>query len=120
MAFSDPLSVTINAVAQPLPRLGVGNNTAYYQKDDATVKLTASHTYAKRTRRVIRLDFNKIAADPLAPALNAKSSMAAYLVIDQPTSGFSNTEIKYVVDALTAALNASSGALLVKFIAGES
>jgi hypothetical protein len=48
MAFADPQSVTINAVAQSLPRVSTGNNESTYLKDDGTVKLSFRHSYGKR------------------------------------------------------------------------
>ncbi len=118
--LADPQSVTINAVAQSLPAIARGVNTSSYQKDDSTVKLTIAHQYGKRTRRTVRLDQNKISADPLVPAQNQKYSVSAYLVIDHPVTGFTNAEIKYLVDALTAYLTASSGAKVTSVVAGES
>lgn len=118
--LADPQSVTINAVAQSLPAIVRGVNTSAYQKDDGTVKLSVSHAYGKRTRRTARLDFSKIAADPLVPTQNQKVSMSAYLVIDHPITGLTNLEIKYVADSLIAYLQATSGAKVTSIIGGES
>jgi len=118
--LADPQSVTINAVANSLPCISRGVNLSSYQKDDGTVKLSISHNYGKRTRRAARLDFSKIAADPLVSAQNIKYSMSAYLVIDVPPTGFTVAETKYVVDALTAYLTASSGAKVTAIAGGES
>jgi hypothetical protein len=118
--LADPQSVTINAVAQSLPAVARGTNNSVYQKDDATVKLSISHNYGKRTRRTVRLDYSKIVADPLVPAQNQKVSMSTYLVIDHPITGMTNTELKQVVDALTAYLTASTGAKVTSILGGES
>jgi hypothetical protein len=118
--LADPQSVTINAVATSLPATSRDVNASIYNSSDSTVKLTISHNYAKRTRRTVRLDQNKITADPLVPAQNQKVSLSAYLVIDHPVTGFTNTEIKYIVDALTAYLTASSGAKVTSVLGGES
>lgn len=117
--LADPQSVTINSVAQSLPAVSRLKNQSQYAKDDATVELTISHSYGKRTRRVARLDFNKIAADPLT-AQNARFSMSAYLVVDLPPVGFTNAEAKQVVDGLTAYLTASTGAKVTSILGGES
>lgn len=120
MAFSDPQTVTINSVAQTLPRVGSPiNGAGVFQKDDANVKLTFSHQYGKRTRRTARLDFRKIAADPLVSAQNIMYSMSAYLVVDTPITGFTVAEAKQIVDALTAYLTASSGAKTTQLLGGE-
>jgi hypothetical protein len=118
--LADPQSVTYNSGSVSLPAVGRGVNTSSYQKDDGTMKLSISHAYGKRTRRTVRLDFSKIAADPLVSAQNIKYSMSAYLVIDQPVTGFTVAESKLVVDALTAYLTASSGAKVTAVLGGES
>jgi len=118
--FTDPQSITINAVANTLPRTGVGASSASYSKDDGNVKLTVSHAYGKRTRRTARIDFRKTAADPLFPAQNTPYSMSTYIVADVPTTGFSITEQKQIIDALSAWLTASSGSNVTKLLGGES
>jgi hypothetical protein len=120
MAFADPQSVTINAVAQSMPRISSGSNSGVFQKDDATVKLSVSHSYGSRTRRVIRLDHAKVAADPFLASTNARYTMAAYLVVDVPTVGYTVVEQKQIVDALTAYLSASSGARATQLLGGEN
>ncbi len=118
--LSDPQSVTINAVANSLPRTVAGVNAGAFQKDDGTVKLSLSHTYAKRTRRLVRLDVSKIAADPLISAQNIKYSMSTYLVVDVPVTGYTVAEAKQVIDGFIAYLSASSGAVITKILGGES
>nr|QDH86622.1 MAG: hypothetical protein H2Bulk35278_000002 [Leviviridae sp.] len=122
MAFSDPQTVTINAVAQTLPRISTDATSSVYQKDDSNVKLTIQQPQpsAKRWRRVARLDHRKIAADPFAPALNASYNMDVYLVVDSPKIGYTLVEQKQIVDALIAYLSASSGAQITKLLGGEN
>lgn len=120
LAFSDPQSVTINAVAQTLPRVSVEGNSSVYQKDDGTVKLTASHTLGKRKRSLLRLDFQKIAADPLISSTSIVYSMSVQLVVDRPLTGFTVAEQKQIVDAVSGYLTASSGANTTKFLGGEN
>jgi hypothetical protein len=121
MAFADPQSVTINAVAQTLPRISSEKNAGAFQKDDATVKLAVSHAYAKgRARRMVRLDHAKIAADPLMASVNVRLNGAVYLVTDFPDVGYTVAEAKQIVDALTAYLTASSGARATQLLGGEN
>lgn len=117
--YADPQTVTINAVAQTLPRTSAGVNSGEFTKDDANVKLSVAHSYGKRTRRTIRLDTRKIAADPLIASTNILFSMSAYLVVDVPVTGYTVAEAKQVVDALTAYLTASSGAKVTQLLGGE-
>lgn len=120
LSFTDPQTVTINSVAQTLPRVSVGVNTSSYSKDDGNVKLTVSHAYGKRNRRTVRIDFSKIAADPLISAQNIKYNMAAYAVFDTPVTGFTVAEAKQIVDALTGFLTATSGSNVTKILGGEN
>jgi hypothetical protein len=120
MAFADPQSVTINAVAQSLPRISSGVNTGKFQKDDTTVALTVSHQIgATRTRHQVRLDHSKIAADVFTSD-NVKYSMSAYLVVDVPTTGYTIAEQKQIVDGLTAYLTASTGARVTQLLGNEN
>lgn len=119
MAFSDPQSLTINSVATSLPRVAFGTNSGAFSTADGTTKLTISHQNGKRNRHVVRVDANKIAADPFAANVNTKVSMSAYVVVDVPSSGYSQAEQKQIVDALTAYLTASTGANVTRVLGGE-
>lgn len=120
MAFADPQSVTINAVAQTLPRTASGVNTGSFTKDDGNVSLSVSHSYGKRTRRLLRLNHRKIAADPLISAQNIAYSMGVQIIVDTPITGYTVAEAKQVVDALIAYLSASSGAKITQLLGGEN
>jgi hypothetical protein len=120
MAFSDPQSVTINAVTKTLPRVSVDQNSSVYRIDDGSVQLTASHQYGKRKRSLLRLDYTKTAADPLISSTNIVYSMSVQLVVDRPLTGFTVAEQKQIVDAMSAYLAASSGANTTKFLGGEN
>lgn len=118
--FADPQTVTINAVGQTLARTPRGTDYGVFTKDDGLIRLTISHSLGKRNRRLIRLDHAKIAADPLLAGTNVKANMAVHLVIDAPETGYSLTEVKQVVDGLTAWLTASTGANVTKVLGSES
>jgi hypothetical protein len=120
MSFADPQSVTINAVANSLPRTSSGVNAGVFTKDDGAVKLSVAHAYGKRTRRTLRIDHTKLVADPLLPAANTRYSMSTYIVVDVPVAGYSVAEAKQVVDGLTAYLTASSGARVTQLLGGEN
>jgi hypothetical protein len=120
MSFSDPQSVTINSVAQSMPRVSAGANTGAFRTNDGLHKLDVSHQYgAKRSRHMIKLTQSKITTDPYNDAQNIAVGMSAYLVIDVPVTGFSVAEQKLVVDGLTAYLAASSGAKVSQLLGGE-
>jgi len=119
VAFADPQSVTINAVANNLPRISSTGTASVYRKDDATVSLGISHNNGKRIRRQVRLDHKKIAPDVFTSD-NVEHSMSAYLLVDVPTYGYTVAEQKQIVDGLTAYLTASSGAKITQLLGGEN
>lgn len=119
MAYADPQSVTINAVAISLPRTSFGTNAGAFTSADGLTKLSVSHAYGNRTRRMIRLDQSKIAADPLLAGVNVKASMSVYLVVDLPQTGYDPTATKLVTDGFLAYLTASSGARMTQLLGGE-
>lgn len=118
--FSEPQSVTINAVAISLPRTGSGNDSGVFTSNDGLVKESVSHQYGKRNRHLFRIDHSKIAPDPLISAQNIKYSMSFYVVADVPPTGYTVVEQKQVIDGFITQLNASSGALITKLLGGES
>jgi hypothetical protein len=120
VAFSDPQSVTINSVAQSLPRTSSGEFSGVFSKDDGSVQLKVRHRYGKRTRREMQLIHTKIAPDPLISSTNIIHSMSVYFAMDVPVTGYTVAEAKQIGDALTAYLTASSGARLTQFLGGES
>lgn len=120
MAYTDPQSVTISGTAISLPRTSVQKNLSEYLSADGLVKLTASHVYGRRTRRVLRIDHSKITTDPFIPAQNVKVSMSNYIVFDIPVAGYSNADALAVYAGFKAAFTASSDLLITKLLGGES
>jgi len=120
MAFSDPQSVTISAVAISLPRVSTGDNISQYLSADGLVKLTASSAYGRRNRRVLRLDHSKITADPFIPTNNSKVSMSNYMVFDLPPAGYTNAEALAVYAGFKGLFTASSDAAISKLLGGEN
>jgi len=120
MAFADPQSVTINAVANTLPRTSSGVGSGVFTKDDGTVRLSVAHSSGKRTRHTVRIDFSKMAPNPLISAQNILYSMSTYLVVDVPVTGFSIAEQKQIVDALTGYLTATSGSKTTQLLGSEN
>lgn len=118
--FTDPQSVTVNSVANSIPRVAVGNRTATYTNGDNSITLTISHLESSkgRVRRMVRLDFAKTAPDPFISNQSRKVSMSTYAVIDEPVDeAFSNTEVLNNVKALTGWM---TDANVTKVINGES
>jgi len=120
MSFTDPQTITISAVTTPLPRVSVGDDKSEYQSGDGLLTLSASHTYGKRTRRMVRFDTSKLAPDAFRPSENVKVSMSNYIVFDLPTAGYTPAEALAVWVGFKTQLAASSDALIVKLLGGES
>lgn len=98
--FSDPQSITVNAVATDCPRIKVGDANATYRSADETLQFRVSHQFTgTRSRRMVRLDQTVVAADPIT-AVNKSQTAGVYLVIDEPSFGFSDTQLDYLVTAL--------------------
>lgn len=118
--FTDPQSVTINAVPNTLPRTEQEGQSAAYTKDDGTLTLTVSHQETKngRLRHAVKLDQSKIAADPFVAGNSRLSGAAITFVIDEPNAGqFSNADLLLLAKGLIAW---GTDANLTKVIAGES
>lgn len=121
MSFTDPLSITISpAAAVALPRVSVGDDLSEYRSGDGLLTLSASHNYGKRTRRVLRLDTRKITSDPFRPDENVEVSMSNYMVFDLPPAGYTAAEALEVYRGLKTLYTATSDAMIVKLLGGES
>lgn len=115
--FTEPQSVTTNAVADSLNRTSFDPEGVFHNASTGR-KLRIAHSRAKRARDTVRLDFTKTAADPLLTGVNRQYSMSVYLVIDAPLTGFTATEIGHHAQALTDWLDVPGN--LTKVINGES
>jgi hypothetical protein len=121
MAFTDPQSIIISGTTIPLPRTSVDENESEYTSADGLVKLTAAHSYGKRTRRVLRLDHSKLAPDAFRPSENVKVGSAIYIVFDlPPAGGYTTTEILANYTGFKTLYTASTDALITKLLGGES
>jgi hypothetical protein len=98
----------------------VGDDASEYLSGDGLLKLSASHDYGKRTRRLLRIDASKLTADPFKPAENVKVSMAFYVVFDLPPAGYTAADALAVYQGHKTLFSASSDAMIVKLLGGES
>jgi hypothetical protein len=119
--LTDPQTITVSAVAQVMARTSLSDNAGTFTKDDGTYQLKLSHQYGKRTRRSLRVDVQKIAANPFDSSLNERVSASFYLVADVPPNGqgYTIAEQKAILDGLMVYLTASSGAVMLKLLGGE-
>jgi hypothetical protein len=96
--FSDPQSVTVNSVAQSMPRVETGTRKSIYQKNDQTFTLTISHQTLNngRIRSLARLDQRAIVTNPL-DSTNDYDTLTYYFVIERPAYGFTMTQVEQLV-----------------------
>lgn len=120
MSFTDPLSVTIGGSTIALPRTSVGEDESEYTSGDGLVQLRASHSYGKRTRRMLRIDTSKLAADPFKPSENVRVSMSTYMVFDIPPAGYAYADILAVYTGFKGLFTASGDNMIGKLLGGES
>jgi len=107
--LSDPVSITVNAVAQSLPRISQNGQASVYKKTDGTFRLEVSHQIneqkrARNTtsgiqtvkqsiiRSLVKFVKRSIVADPLSSANDYEEASFA-LVITRPEIGFTTTEL---------------------------
>lgn len=108
MAFADPQSVTINAVAKTLNRIKSEGYASEYATDDEVFRMKISHQESKnRTRRMVRIDQRVVATDPLTSTSEYKTC-GVYLVIDEPEYGFIDGDIDYIVQGLKTWLSTAN------------
>lgn len=101
MALADPQVVTVNAVAQSMPRLQSDGKSAVYANADESFKLSVSHEKPvvkgkTRVRSLARIDQRAIVTNPL-DSTNDYDTLTVYLVIDRPEVGFSSTQVDQLV-----------------------
>lgn len=119
MAFTDPQKVKIGASEITCPRVKTEGMASEYTNEDSTVDLTisSSETRKNRLRHTVRLDKSKITTNPYDTTQNVDVGISAYLVIDRPLAGFTNTEAEEITKALT---EFCSSANIKKVLARES
>jgi hypothetical protein len=110
--FADPQVVTVNAVAQSMPRITSTGKSAVYQKADGTFQLTISHSESKgRIRSMGRIDQKAVVADPLT-AVNDYETLSFYFVFDRPDFGFSQTQVDQLIAGLKTWLDTTASGKL--------
>jgi hypothetical protein len=100
--YSDPQSVTVNAVAQSMPRQGTStpDRIGTFATADGTFQFDVrQNKTSNRFRREVRLTQKKVAADPVS-AVNKEVSTSVMIVVDEPRWGFTDTELGYLTAAL--------------------
>lgn len=120
MAFSDPQSVTINAVPFSLPRINTGNAEGHFTSADGNTRLEVAPKTGNRRVSTVRLYQNKLIADPLVGTVNVRVGDMWSITLNRPKDGYSDQECLDQLTGLIAWLTASTNANAKKFIAGEN
>lgn len=120
MAFADPQSVTISAVANSLARTGQGIGVGTFSSADGALTIEARQTSGKRYRRSFRLVHKKFSTDPLRPADNIPVSATVQLYVDVPPQGYTAADVEAILVGFLANLTASSNTNIKKLLGGES
>jgi len=116
--FTDPQTITVNAVAKTLPRVGQKDYDGTFESVVDGLKLRVTHIFGKRTRRTVRFDSSKLAADPYISGTTRPVSMSAYLVIDTPLNGYTTAEVSQAAQGLIDWLDTPAN--LAKVLGNES
>jgi hypothetical protein len=107
--LSDPTTITVNAVAQAMPRVSQNGTSSLYRKTDGTFRLEVSHQMneqkrarnttsgvqtVKQTaiRSLVKFVKRAIVADPVS-STNDYEELAIQLVIIRPEVGFTATDL---------------------------
>lgn len=107
--FTDPQSITVNAVPQSMPRIQIDGKRCVYQKNDSTFTLTISHQViaGDRVRSMARVDQKAIIPDPLTNE-NDYEILSFYVVIDRPLVGFSQTQTDQLITGFKSWLDSTA------------
>jgi hypothetical protein len=123
--FADPQTLTVNAVAKALNKIGSGNGTSEYLLRTATdeFRLNIRNTsYADKKRQGVMIDRHNVefvhTVFPVAPA-TLSTVRKTYVVIENQR-GDTLTDPVYVASALLSWLTASTNANITKLVNYES
>lgn len=111
MALSDPITVTVNAVPQVMPRVLTDGKHALYQKSDESYTLDIRHTNLtrdkkSRVRSLVIFTQRAAVPDPLT-AVNDWETHSVSVQFDRPSVGFDATQINHVLVGLKTWLDAT-------------
>lgn len=120
MAFNDPQSILIDAVAVPLGRVFTKNATGQFIAADGSYTLEILPSNGKTKVRTVRLRNSKVTSDPLVASTNVRVQDLISLTVVRPLDGYSDSEMVKQVASLLTWFTANANANLIRFIAGEN
>jgi len=120
VAFSDPQSVTVNAVARSLPRILNGTKVGTFVTADGITTLTLDPTGTK-SRRVAKASVREnVNVTDAQTGLVSVQNHSFTIIANRPMTGISDTVAEQLAAGLITWLTASSNANLKKLLAGEN
>lgn len=117
MALADPQNVTINAVANSLPRTGFTSSSGTFTKADGNLKLEVSHQEGSRLRTMVRLSDKRTVSSELVPDQNKAVNMSCHIVVDMPRNGYTVADVAKIAAGLSGWCTEAN---LTKVLAQES
>lgn len=119
MSLTDPQSITIAGSTLSLARVSDDGFKSQYFSADRLVRETVSSQYTTgssgRTKTLVRVDKDVIAADPIS-ALNKSLTGSVYVVLDFPLIGFSTADKIAMFTGLSGQLTAATNAVITKVL----
>lgn len=104
--FSDPTTMTDSVVLTPsggtaksLARIRSDGYAAEYSTSDGLYTAKISHQRGSRLRSEARIDLFTTYVDP-STGLTSTVSATAYVVLNRPIAGFTNTQLKGILFAI--------------------
>jgi hypothetical protein len=115
--LTDPQSITIATIATSLPAVRIEATKTVYQSAAGDKRLIVSYDDKTKnaTRYLIRYEEDAVSADPIS-AVNAKKTLACYMVIEQPAFGFTDARVDEVMAGLKALVDST---LLLKVLGNQ-
>jgi hypothetical protein len=120
VAYADPQTVTINAVAIPLNRVNTGSTVGKFVATDGQTRMEIDPKSGNRLSRSARLYQTKTTADPLVGSTNIRVGDMISFTVNLPKEGYTEAEILLQATGFITWLTASTNANLKKLIAGEN
>jgi len=122
--FADPISISVgqtNAIsggtAKSMARIRSDGYASEYSTSDGLYTAKVTHQRGARTRSEARIDFFTPYTDP-STGLTKTVSATAYVVLNRPTAGFTNTNLTDLLTGICGYMSQSAN--MTKFLALES
>lgn len=115
MAFADPTAVLIGATVSQTGGTSTSlastdrsaPYTGKYQSSDGLTKMQITHSLGSRKRSELRIDLLSTYTDP-STGLAKDISASAYLVVNRPNAGYTNTQLKSIMSAVCGFLGVTA------------